>query len=55
MNLEFLIKYAEAKQKNKKGTIIYYNYILYINEIKTIYNDLYRNVDKQIKKNFIRS
>jgi hypothetical protein len=55
MNLEFLIKYAEAKQKNKKINIIYYKYILYVNEIKTIYNDLYRNIDKQIKKTFIRS
>lgn len=55
MNLEFLIKYAEAKKENKKIKILYYNNIIYIKQIKSSYNELYRCINGKIRKHFERS
>ena len=55
MNLEFLIKYAEAKKENKKIKILYYDNIIYLKHLKTINNDLFRSINKKIEKYFIGS
>lgn len=49
MNLDFLIKYAEAKKEKKYIKVIYYNIVLFTITLKSFYNDLFKHINKQIE------